>query len=196
MWTQKIPNGELLEKLAKFVTTLDHFPVRDEINIQAKKVPSFPHWVTIRNRHKGMPETAAALLKFSEQTGNTHLAGLCEQRLRQEAPKPKPAEKTRAKQVASLGSRFGNFTRAWCGCSGCSFADRRALWFPSRRTGDVGGRPSPSMGLRRISAGDAVFRADITEVVWNVVNGVPIVRRNCDFTGSSFDGVDGAGTGR
>jgi hypothetical protein len=102
-WIQKIPDEDLLEKLAAFVTTLDHFPVRDEINIQARRVHGFPYWATIRKRYSGMPETAAALLKFSKKTGDTHLAELCEHRLRHAALKPTPVGKARTKPVVGTG---------------------------------------------------------------------------------------------
>jgi hypothetical protein len=89
--TQKIPEEDILERLAAFITKLGRFPVRDEINMEARAVPGFPVWQTIRKRYGGMPATAAALLKFSHETGNTALTGLCEKRLEQEASKPTAA---------------------------------------------------------------------------------------------------------
>lgn len=72
--TQKIPDEGILEGLAVFIAKLGRFPVRDEINIQARTVPGFPVWQTIRKRYGGMPQTAAALLDFSRETGNSSLA--------------------------------------------------------------------------------------------------------------------------
>jgi len=86
---QKIPDENILERLAGYITNLGHFPVRDEINVQARAAPDFPVWQTIRKRYGGMPQTAAALLEFSRKTGNTVLAKLCEARLAHEAVKPK-----------------------------------------------------------------------------------------------------------
>jgi hypothetical protein len=82
---QKIPEEEVLDKLANFVIRVGHFPVHDEINVEARTTPGFPVWKTIRKRYGGMPETAAALLEFSRRTGNTLLAELCEARLQREA---------------------------------------------------------------------------------------------------------------
>jgi hypothetical protein len=101
--TQKIPEGELLEKLAAFITNLGHFPVRDEINIHARKVPGFPVWQTVAKRYGGMPQTAAALLEFSRKTENSALIELCEARLQREALKPVPTADPRAKTTAKVG---------------------------------------------------------------------------------------------
>jgi len=87
---QKIPDEDVLEKLAAFITDLARFPVRDEINMHARKVAGFPVWQTIKKRYGGMPETATALLEFSRKTGNTALSELCEARLKREALKPIP----------------------------------------------------------------------------------------------------------
>lgn len=87
--TQKIPDEVILERLAGFITKLGYFPVRDEINMQARTTPGFPVWETIKKRYGGMPQTAAALLEFSRETANTTLAKLCEAPLEREALKPK-----------------------------------------------------------------------------------------------------------
>lgn len=87
--TRKIPDEGILEPLAGFITKLGYFPVRDEINIQARTAPGFPVWQTIKKRYGGMPQTAAALLEFSRETANTALTKLCEARLEREALKPK-----------------------------------------------------------------------------------------------------------
>lgn len=87
--TQKIPDENILERLAAFITSLGYFPVRDEVNIHARKTPGFPVWQTIQKRYGGMPQTAAALLEFSRKNGNTTLAKLCETRLAREALQPK-----------------------------------------------------------------------------------------------------------
>jgi hypothetical protein len=73
---EKIPDEDLLEKLASFIIKLGHFPVRDEINIQARTAPGFPVWQTIKKRYGGMPQTAAALLELSRKTGDASLASL------------------------------------------------------------------------------------------------------------------------
>jgi len=87
--TQKIPDADILEQLAGFITKLGYFPVRDEINMQARTAPGFPVWQTVKKRYGGMPQTAAALLEFSRKNANTRLAKLCEERLEREALKPK-----------------------------------------------------------------------------------------------------------
>jgi hypothetical protein len=87
--TQRIPDENLLEQLAGFITKLAYFPVRDEINMQARTAAGFPVWQTIKKRYGGMPQTAAALLEFRRKTENTALAKLCEARLEREALKPK-----------------------------------------------------------------------------------------------------------
>jgi len=87
--TQRIPDESILQQLAEFIVRLGYFPVRDEINIQAKTTSGFPIWQTIRRRYGGMPQTAKALLEFSRKTENTSLAKLCEARLEREALKPK-----------------------------------------------------------------------------------------------------------
>ena len=87
--TQKIPDQDILEQLAGFITKLGYFPVRDEINMHARAAPGFPVWQTIQKRYGGMPQAAAALLEFSRKTANTALAKLCEARLEREALKPK-----------------------------------------------------------------------------------------------------------
>jgi Meiotically Up-regulated Gene 113 (MUG113) protein len=101
---QRIPDADVLEQLSKFVLQLGHFPILDEINMQARRTPGFPVWQTIRKRYGGMPETAAALLKFSRETGNERLATLCEARIALEARKPAaiPNRKPHAKQKTGV----------------------------------------------------------------------------------------------
>jgi hypothetical protein len=100
---QKIPEEQLLEKLASYVTALDRFPVRDEINVHARTVTGFPVWATITNRFGGMPETAAALLEFARSKGNDRLAELCEGRIQREELKPAPAPTKGAGTDTALG---------------------------------------------------------------------------------------------
>ena len=87
--TQKIPDQDIREQLAAFIITLGYFPVRDEINMQAKVAVGFPVWQTVKKRYGGMPQTAAALLEYGRITANTALIKLCEARLEREALKPK-----------------------------------------------------------------------------------------------------------
>jgi hypothetical protein len=47
-------------------------------------------------------------------------------------------------------------------------------------------------GLRRVSASDAIFRMDIAEVVWHVINRISIFRGGFGFGRSSFDWTNGA----
>jgi hypothetical protein len=101
--TQRIPDEEILEKLATFITNVGHFPIRDEINAQARAVSGFPVWQTIKKRYGGMPETAAALLEYSRKTENQTLANLCEDRLKREALKPVPAVNLQSNAKASFG---------------------------------------------------------------------------------------------
>jgi hypothetical protein len=98
--TQRIPDEGILEGLAGFIIKLGHFPVRDEINMQARAVAGFPVWHTIRKRYGGMPQTAAALLEFSRKTANPELARLCQERLQRENIKPKSdADRQRPKAI-------------------------------------------------------------------------------------------------
>jgi hypothetical protein len=53
--TQKIPEENILEKLAGLITKLGYFPVRDEINMHARMVPGFPVWETICRRFAVKP---------------------------------------------------------------------------------------------------------------------------------------------
>jgi hypothetical protein len=85
---QKIPDEDLLRNLADFATRLGRFPVRDEINLEARRTLGFPVWQTFQKRYGGMPETAAALLDYSRKTGNATLSAICEDRLAKEAAKP------------------------------------------------------------------------------------------------------------
>ena len=87
--TQKIPDEDILERLAGFITKLGYFPVDNEINMHARTAPGFPVWQTIKKRYGGMPQTATALLEFSRGTANTVLPKLCEAPLDREALKPK-----------------------------------------------------------------------------------------------------------
>src|SRR5207245_10785750 len=97
---QKIPDSDLIEKLAAFISKLGYFPVRDEINIHARRVPGFPVWQTIKKRYGGMPETATAVLEFSRKTGDTALAELCEAHLKREALKPARAANSQTPPTA------------------------------------------------------------------------------------------------
>jgi hypothetical protein len=102
-WTQRIPDDQILGRLAVFVTKLGHFPVRGEINIESSKTEGFPHSQTIKKRFGGMPEIAAALLEFGKQTGDAHLVDLCEQRLKREGLKPTPTGLPKAMPAAKAG---------------------------------------------------------------------------------------------
>ncbi len=88
--TPKIPEELILDQLASFVAKLGHFPVKDEINVQARATPGFPMWDTIKKRFGSMPGTAQALLRPSRESGNEGLANLCEERIAREAMKPAP----------------------------------------------------------------------------------------------------------
>src|SRR5205814_6380063 len=101
--TGKIPDEDLLEKLARFTIELGRFPVDQEINIQARTEPGFPIWTTFKKRYGGMPQTAAALLEFSRRTGKTALAKLCEARLEREKQKPVSAANAQPKTAAKTG---------------------------------------------------------------------------------------------
>ncbi len=100
---QKIPDENILEQLAAFITKLGYFPIRDEINIQARTAPGFPVWQTIKKRFGGMPETAAAILEFSRKAGDPVLAELCEARLKREVLKPTPTGNSRTPTNAKAG---------------------------------------------------------------------------------------------
>jgi hypothetical protein len=99
----KIPDERILERLGGFIAELGHFPVRDEINVQARNEPGFPVWQTIRKRYGGMPQTAQALLDFSRKSGNTTLGKLCQERLEIETLKPTPSANLRRKAPVRVG---------------------------------------------------------------------------------------------
>lgn len=101
---QRIPEEEMLSRLAAFVTGLGHFPVLHEISMHAKTTPAFPAWDAIKRRYGGMPETAGVLLEFGRKTGNTHLAKLCEERLQRETARATPVAISRVK--AEVRSSF------------------------------------------------------------------------------------------
>jgi len=101
--TKRIPDEDILGKLADLIVKLGYFPVRDEINIHARTVPGFPIWGTIKKRYGGMPETAKALLDFSVKTGNTALTELCEERLKREAIRATAAGPLPDKQTVKIG---------------------------------------------------------------------------------------------
>jgi hypothetical protein len=101
--TKRIPDEDILGKLADLIVKLGYFPVRDEINIHARAVPGFPIWGTIKKRYGGMPETAKALLDFSVKTGDTALTELCEERLKREAPRATPAGPSPDKPTVKVG---------------------------------------------------------------------------------------------
>jgi hypothetical protein len=101
--TQKTPEGEILEKLAKFVTSLGRFPIKDEINLHARTVTDFPHWDTFKRRYGGIAGTAAALLEFARNHGNDRLAELCEERIQREGSKPVTAPAKRTPDKSTFG---------------------------------------------------------------------------------------------
>jgi len=100
---QKIPDEDILDKLAGFITSLGYFPIRDEINVQARTVPGFPVWQTVKKRFGGMPETATALLEYSRTSGNAELTKLCEARLQREALRPAPRLDGKGKSLMYVG---------------------------------------------------------------------------------------------
>ena len=100
---KRIPDEDILGKLADFVIKLGHFPVRDEINIHARTVPGLPIWGTIKKRYGGMPNTAKALLDFSIKTGSTALTNLCQERLDRETLKPTRAAASPGKAAIRAG---------------------------------------------------------------------------------------------
>jgi hypothetical protein len=100
---QRIPDEALLKQLADFITPLDHFPVKDEINLQARTVEGFPVWDTIKRRYGGMPQAASALLAFARGNGNEHLAKLCEVRIEREGLKPVRTPNRRQSRTSQFG---------------------------------------------------------------------------------------------
>lgn len=100
---QKIPDEDILQKLAAFISGLGHFPVRDEINLHARTTSGFPLWQTIKKRYGGMPETAQALLTFSRTIGDGSLRKLCEARLQRETAKPIPRRVPHRNSIAKAG---------------------------------------------------------------------------------------------
>jgi Meiotically Up-regulated Gene 113 (MUG113) protein len=99
---QKIPDDEMLGKLGSFITNLGRFPIRDEINLQARNTPNFPVWQTVKKRYGGMPQTAAALLEYSNKTGNSALAEICHRRIQQENSKT-PVKRIPSGRPTSVG---------------------------------------------------------------------------------------------
>ncbi|MGH7138611.1 MAG: GIY-YIG nuclease family protein, partial [Pirellulales bacterium] len=110
--TQKIPEADLIKQLAEFVVDLGHFPVRDEINMQARQASGFPVWQTIKKRYGGMPETAKALLEFANETGNTKLADLCKRRIDHEASKPAPSPNGQTSAKPRVGYVYLKYSRS------------------------------------------------------------------------------------
>jgi hypothetical protein len=100
---QKIPDEEMLEARANFVTKLSYFPVRDEINIHARATPGLPVWTTIKKRFGGMPQMAASLLEFGCKTANAELIKLCEARLQRETLKPPSVTNNHTQALAKTG---------------------------------------------------------------------------------------------
>jgi hypothetical protein len=99
---QRIPEDEMLGKLASFIRTLGRFPIRDEITLQARNEPDFPVWNTVKNRYGGMPQTAMALLEYIKKSGDDALAEICERRIQQENSKA-VATRVAGKQPAYIG---------------------------------------------------------------------------------------------
>ena len=85
---QRTPDETIIENLAEYIGRLGHFPVRDEINLESRKLSGIPTWTTLKRRYSGMSELAAALLKFSRQKGDLKVAVICEERLIREQKKP------------------------------------------------------------------------------------------------------------
>jgi len=101
--TQKVPEEDILSKLAGLIGKLGYFPVVAEINMHARTVPGFPSWDTIRRRFRRMPETAKALLAFSINTGNATVTKLCEERLTRETLRETPAAPLSGKLPVKAG---------------------------------------------------------------------------------------------
>lgn len=100
---QKIPDQEILQQLAAFISQLGHFPIREEINVQARSVSGFPVWQTVKNRYGGMPQTATALLDHAKKVGNAKLAALCEARLERESVRPVPRVQAKSTHLVHFG---------------------------------------------------------------------------------------------
>lgn len=84
-WNQKIPDEEVLTKLASFANELGRFPTSDEINLQSGRVSGFPTWTTFKRRYGGMQQTVQAVFEFAKASGNDHLVSICEERLQRES---------------------------------------------------------------------------------------------------------------
>jgi hypothetical protein len=102
---QKIPEHELIQKLAALVVELDRFPTRDEMNVHSRNpnVIGFPIWETFRKRFGGMPQIAAALLDFADETKNERLSEICNERLQREESKPAPVPDRRTPATDAFG---------------------------------------------------------------------------------------------
>lgn len=100
---QRIPDQDILSKLAGLVSTLGYFPIGDEINVHATSNPGFPVWTTIAKRYGGMPQTVQALLEFSRETGRPDVAKLCQERLEKQAEKIAQLSRRPAKSTATFG---------------------------------------------------------------------------------------------
>ena len=59
-----------------------------------------------------MPETAAALFGFANETGNTKLAELCKGRIDHEAAKPVPSANGKSTAKASVGFVYLKYSRS------------------------------------------------------------------------------------
>jgi len=114
--TARIPDDHILTHLATLIKQLGYFPVRDEINIHASRVPTFPVWSTIKKRFGGMPETAAALLEFGRKNGDQELELLCKARLERESlntRSPSNGKRTKATKIGFVYLKYSPSLRLY-----------------------------------------------------------------------------------
>jgi hypothetical protein len=109
---QRTPDADMLQKLANLVLRLGRFPVRDEINFEARATPGFFAYQAFHKRFGGMREAAEALLKFSRENGNAELAAICEARLAKEAAVALPVKGGRkSRQATRVGVVYLKYSR-------------------------------------------------------------------------------------
>ena len=99
----KTSDAEILQKLSSFITSLGRFPVRDEINLQARREPGFPLYISVNRRFGGIHQIATRLLDYGRETENIALIKLCKARLDQQERKPVPARNVLGRNLVEEG---------------------------------------------------------------------------------------------
>jgi len=85
----RIDETVILERLMHLTEKLRRFPTRDEIKLEKRSHPDFPSTATITKRIGTRAEQLKKLHEFSQQRGNSYVAGICiTESSRSETPAP------------------------------------------------------------------------------------------------------------